>query len=83
MGSILTEVLSSVSDRKRLNPQDRSKTVIWSSLAPLKSLLMPFTGLTDAAVYTPWWFDRVDNKSSVKGDLGHLAIYSYMLGISR
>ena len=46
-----TAVLSSVSDRKGLNPKDRSKTVVDSSLALVKSLLMPFTAPTDPVVH--------------------------------
>ena len=40
--------VSSVSDRKGLNPRE---TVVGSSLALVTSLLMPFTGPTDAVVH--------------------------------
>ena len=41
----------SVSDRNRLNPQDKSRQSLFSSLVPLTSLLMPFTGPKDPAVH--------------------------------
>ena len=46
-----SSTVSLVNDRNRLNPQDRSRQVLVSSVAPLTSLLMPFTGLTDPVVH--------------------------------
>ena len=44
--------VSKVSDRRGLNPQDRSiLIVVGSSLAPVTSLLMPFSGPTDPVVH--------------------------------
>ena len=42
--------VSLVSDRNRLNPQDKSR-VVGSSLAPFTSLLMPFTGPKNPVVH--------------------------------
>ena len=68
--------VSSVSDRKGLNPQDRSRQSSTAILEPVTSLLVPSL----RPCIAPWWFDRIGNKPSVKADL---AIYSYVLGISR
>ena len=71
--------MTSLSDRDRFNPQDMEvETVLGSSLAPLTSVLMSFTGPTDPVV-PPCWFDRDGKKPSVKTDL---AIYSYVFGVS-
>ena len=63
--------VSSVSDRKRLNPQDRSRTVIGISLAPFTSLIVIHWPHRPCSA--SWWFDRVSKKPSVKADM---AIYS-------
>ena len=48
-----SSAVSSVSDRNRLNLQDKSRleTVVSSSLVPLTSLLMPFTIPKDTVVH--------------------------------
>ena len=45
-----------------------------SSLVPHVVLLMP-----SRAINTPWWFDSISKKPSVKADL---AIYGQVLGVS-
>ena len=70
-----SSAVSSVSDRKGLNPQDRSRQSVGSSLAPVTSFHWPHR-----PCIALWWFYRVGNMPSVKADL---VIYSYVLGIFR
>ena len=73
----INSAVSSVSDRNRLNPQDRSR----------RSLLQSYTShvLINAIHWphrpcsAPWWFDRVSKKPSVEADL---AIHSHVFGVS-
>ena len=67
--------LSSVSNRKGLNPgQDSRWQQSGTSHIFINAIHWPHRPYS-----APWWFDRVGNKQSMKADL---AIYTYMLGIS-
>ena len=62
--------MSSVSDRNRLNPWDKVKTVVGSNLVPLTSLLMPFTGTKDPVVHLNGLTGMA--KAVCESRLGHL-----------
>ena len=74
--------MSSVTNRKGLNPQDRLRQLLAAVLQQLSTchILINAIHQPHRPHSAPWWFNRVGNKPSVKADL---AIYSYVLGISR
>ena len=73
-GNTGSSVVSSINDRSRYNPQDKW-SVVGSSLAPLTSLLMPFTGSTGPVMYLHGLTGSV--KTIHESTHGHLQSYAW------
>ena len=69
--------VSSVSDRNRLNPQDRSRRSLLQS--DTSHILVNAIHWPHRPYSAPWWFERVSKKRSMEADL---AIYSHVFGVS-
>ena len=65
-----SSVVSSESDRKRLNLQDRSRQCL--KQFGTTHILINAIDMPNRPCNVPWCFDRVGNKSSVENKLGHL-----------
>ena len=68
--------MSTVSDKNKLNPQDKLRQ--WLAAVWYHSILISAIHWPQRPCRAPWWSDRDDKRHSGKADF---AIYSHVFGV--